>query len=365
MTNISYFIVSFASIFCLINLAITLLNIFDAERYFSEDTISGKVVVLIPARDEEKRIEPLLCSLNSQTKIENLIVVVIDDDSQDQTAKFVENFFKNSFEGSIHTHLLRARPIPTGWNGKSNALQTGYLAFPDADLYITLDADIELSDNAISSSATSMLKRGDSFLSPYPKQVCSHWTHILVQPLLQWSWLATLPLRFARSSARPSTAVANGQFFVVAGDALRSVGGFQDAAHHVLDDLALARSLKRAGFSGTAIPAPKLSRCRMYSNWSDLAAGYQKSLWSAFGKMTLPILFIFFAVYVLPLYVGPIGLMAYLLAVTSRSFSDRISGYHLLYAIFHPVSILIFLYLILSSLFLKSQGTLMWRGRRI
>ena len=274
MTNISYFIVSFASIFCLINLAITLFNIYDTQRYFYEDQITGKVVVLIPARNEEKRIEPLLYSLNSQTKIENLTVVVIDDDSQDQTAKIVENFFENSFLGSIDTHLLKARPIPNGWNGKSNALQTGFLAFPDADLYVTLDADIELSGNAISSSATSMLRHGDSFLSPYPKQVCSHWTHLLVQPLLQWSWLATLPLRTARSSARSSTAVANGQFFVVSGDALRSVGGFQDAAHHVLDDLALARSLKRAGFSGTAIPAPQLSRCRMYYDWSDL--GWEK-----------------------------------------------------------------------------------------
>ena len=59
----------------------------------------------------------------------------------------------------------------------------------------------------------------------------------MIQPLLQWSWLSTVPLRIAEKSGRPSLAVANGQFFAVRENALDSVSGYLVSNTAVLDDM--------------------------------------------------------------------------------------------------------------------------------
>ena len=72
----------------------------------------------------------------------------------------------------------------------------------------------------------------------------------LIQPLLQWSWLATVPLRMAEKSSRTSLAVANGQFFIAKRISLEAISGFNQISHQVLDDIELARALIGAGFHG-------------------------------------------------------------------------------------------------------------------
>ena len=51
----------------------------------------------------------------------------------------------------------------------------------------------------------------------------------------------------------------------------------------MLDDLALARAVKRSGGRVGVADGADLAACRMYDGWADLRAGYRKSLWAAFG----------------------------------------------------------------------------------
>ena len=57
--------------------------------------VHDKICVIIPARNEEKTILKTLKSLKDQ-KINNLEIIVIDDNSTDNTSKIVNNFKKNS-----------------------------------------------------------------------------------------------------------------------------------------------------------------------------------------------------------------------------------------------------------------------------
>ena len=54
-----------------------------------------KICVLIPARNEEKTISSTLESLKNQN-LRDLHIIVIDDNSNDNTKIFVEKFKKNS-----------------------------------------------------------------------------------------------------------------------------------------------------------------------------------------------------------------------------------------------------------------------------
>ena len=105
---------------------------------------------------------------------------------------------------------------------------------------------------------------GLDLVSPYPRQVAVTPAERLVQPLLQWSFLTTLPLRAAERSRRPSLSAANGQLLAVDRGAYRRAGGHASAPADVLDDLALLRSVKAAGGRGGVTDGTDLAACRMY-----------------------------------------------------------------------------------------------------
>src|SRR5205823_5077477 len=145
-----------------------------------------------------------------------------------------------------------------------------------------VDADVVLAPHAVAAAVHLLDAAGLDLVSPYPRQRAETSSERLVQPLLQWSWLTFLPLRWAERSRRPSLAAANGQFLAVRRSAYRRAGGHAAVRAEVLDDLALLRAIKRRGGRGGVVDGTALADCRMYRGWSELRDGYSKSLWSAF-----------------------------------------------------------------------------------
>ena len=95
--------------------------------------------------------------------------------------------------------------------------------------------------------------------------------------------MSTIVLRLAEKFPRKSTAVANGQFFVVRKSALDAIGGFESVSTKILDDIELARSLIAAGYKGVVTEGSSIASTRMYSSFDEIRQGYGKSLWKAFG----------------------------------------------------------------------------------
>src|SRR5213076_3327862 len=127
---------------------------------------------------------------------------------------------------------------------------------------VFVDADVVLAPDAVAASAEML--DGFDLLSPYPKIVGQS----LVQPLLQWSWLTFLPLRAMERSRRPSLAAAGGQFLVVRRAAYQRAGGHAAVRRSVLEDIDLARALKRTGGRVALADGSGLATCRMYSSWA-------------------------------------------------------------------------------------------------
>lgn len=99
------------------------------KRQSSEDGLSKNVTILIPARNEALRIKPLLASIKANDFLGELIV--IDDESTDETAQIAEEF---------GAKVIRSKPLPKGWRGKSWALYQGKEAAQHETLML-LDAD--------------------------------------------------------------------------------------------------------------------------------------------------------------------------------------------------------------------------------
>ena len=342
--------------FCAIALIITVVNVINMRVVGLKGvtTVGESVDVLIPMRDEEENVEGSLKSTLNSELLEASSVYVLDDGSTDQTGKLISEFKVNKLTGT---------ELPAGWLGKvwachnlSKAGSGKYLVF--------LDADVRLHPYAIASAITRMNKFGWDFISPYPRQIAGSFLEKLIQPLLQWSWLASVPLRLAEKFPNRSMTIANGQFFIVKRSAYEEAGGHAAIPGEVLDDLELARLLISKGFKGGVADGSAVASCRMYKTNSQLIDGYTKSLWKAFGGQfgtIVAIILLFFTGISPYLGIGApatfIFLSRFLAAIKTRS--------NPAYAFLHPISIVILLYLITLSSIRKSRGTLIWRGRTV
>jgi hypothetical protein len=330
-----------------------------------------KIAVLLPLRDEADRVTPCLEALLAQRGVPDLTIYVLDDGSTDGTADVVRAIAGDK------VHLLTGASLREGWLGKPHACQQLADAAGDADVLSFVDADVILAPHAIA-TATALLRRIDvTLLSPYPKIAG---TGRLVQPLLQWSWLTFLPLRGMERSARPSLAAACGQWLLADREGYHRAGGHPAVRTEILEDIALARQIKRSGGRIALADASHQAVCRMYTSWPGLTAGYTKSLWAslrsapAAALVVVTLLFLYALPPVATLTfavtgsVAPalISLTAYLLGVTGRMIAAAATGSRPWPdALAHPLSIALFAWLVARSFRLHRRGGLTWRGRTV
>jgi glycosyltransferase involved in cell wall biosynthesis len=326
--------------------------------------LSASVAVLLPVRNEATNIVDLVASLKAQTGISDLEFYFLDDNSEDETLELL----KREVAGDKRFSVTSGQPLPEGWFGKPWALEQ-LRSKAKAEYIVNIDADVRLVPRAICAAINVLIDQKLDFVSPYPKQIAKSFGERMIQPLLQWSWLSTVPLRIAEKSGRTSLAVANGQFFAVRESSLAAVAGYSASKTAVLDDMELARTLLRNGFKGCVADGSHIATCHMYNSWAEVKAGYGKSLWAAFGSRLgsfVAISFLFLTG-ILPL-LGVIagftaGFYALEFVIISRIIAARVSGGRFLDAFLHPISTLMLIYLIIYSW--SARGKVQWKGRTL
>lgn len=325
-----------------------------------------RISVLLPLRNEAHRVMPCLRGLTSQVALNaaaSIEFVVLDDHSEDSTADIIS---------AMCTHEPRMRLVrgsqepPAGFVGKTWACdQLARSADPEATVLVFLDADVVLTPHALTRTITLLRQAELDFLSPYPHQQTGSRAERLLQPLLQWSWLTFAPLRIAERTRHTSLAMANGQLLAVDARAYREAGGHASECvrAQVLEDLALARELRRHGYAGGMADGTALSTCRMYEGWPQLRDGYSKSLWAAAGgRMTGSIGQVALLSW---LYLWP-DPISYAAGVTSRLIAARRTGGRgWPDALAHPVSIAMLAALTARSWQGRLTGALRWKGRPV
>ncbi|MFI7589440.1 glycosyltransferase [Spongisporangium articulatum] len=331
------------------------------------DAVTERVSVLLPVRDEAQRVGPCLTSLLEQVAVPDLEILVLDDGSSDGTADLV----RQVAGADPRVRVLQGRDLPPGWSGKPHACaQLAEQA--SGDVLVFVDADVRLAPHAVAAAVGLLRGAGLDLVSPYPRQLALTAGERLVQPLLQWSYLTTLPLDVAESSPNPALSAANGQFLVVDAAAYRAAGGHAAVRDAVLDDLALVRRVKAAGGRGGMVDGTRLATCRMYESWPQLRDGYGKSLWSAFGSPAgaAAVMTGLGLVYVMPplaaLTGSWVGFGGYAAAVAGRYLvAERTGGRSLPDSLAHPASVVALGWLTARSIAEHRAGRLAWRGRAV
>ncbi|MBB3038887.1 glycosyltransferase [Hoyosella altamirensis] len=352
----------------------------DTLRLLRPHEPAGTIAVCVPARNEERTLPLLIEDLRAQRDVPGMRVFIVDDGSTDET--FDAAIAAASGDTRFSVRRSEREP-PPGWLGKQaacSAMSTEALN-AGAQILIFIDADVRVGPDAVSRAAAALRSTGAGLVSVWPSQNAVTWAERLIQPLLAWSWMSTMPIAVSNRSLRPSTAVACGQFLAFTRDAYLSAGGHSKVAASLTEDLDIARNLRRSRFRTVLVSGRAHARCRMYTSRRELAAGYGRWLGTAFGGTggTIVVAALAVLAYLVPPVVALVGhgrarrfgFIGYLAAVTSRLASShtehggRLGAARVAECCLHPFSALAFVALLAHSTRQSRRRSAHWKGRPV
>lgn len=329
-------------------------------------TSVARVSVLVPARNEATNLQGLLASLVLQDD-NNFEVIVLDDHSQDATLEVIRGFALDD----SRILPLTGEDLPKGWLGKNFAcFQLARAA--SGEILIFTDADTVWASDGVRLIREAFERTQADALSAWPKQVCNDPLSSLIQPLQQWSLLTFLPMWFVPMRVFPVAVAANGQLLAFRKAAYRRIGGHERVRGSVIEDMSLARLLKRNGGKFVLLNAAGVVQTHMYQTIQETWAGYAKNAYPAFGANPVALFLVLvlnLSLYVLPwllLVFNPKLETAFLvfLSLVPRVLADLVARYDLRWSIFHPVSVLAWTCICLQSVLWYTTGKVTWKGRQ-
>jgi hypothetical protein len=175
----------------------------------------------------------------------------------------------------------------------------------------------------------------------------------VVMPVIFAELAAQYPPEKVRDQSSGVVA-ANGQYILVRRDAYESAGGHAAVADNILEDVALARAFRAAGYKVYFRYGADAVRTRMYRNWNELREGWTKNLALLFPHPVRRAMGLFAWWLTLPsLITAPV----LYLRVRRANFG---SGMTLIATAFGPPVVG---YLLLRSVRAHGRGEMSWKGR--
>jgi hopene-associated glycosyltransferase HpnB len=222
------------------------------------------VAVLVPARDEADLLPRTLASLLAQRYPGRLRVVLADDGSTDGTGDVARGLAAGS---PVPLEVVAVPPRPAGWAGKVWA-QSAALAAADGTPWLLLtDADIEHPPDSVARLVAAALAGKRDLVSLMARlRIRTGWERLIV-PAFVYFFAQLYPFRWVASGR---TAAAAGGCVLVRRSALERAGGFAAVHDAVIDDVAVARVVARAGGRLWLGLADEVRSVRPYPRLADL-----------------------------------------------------------------------------------------------
>ncbi|MGH7963056.1 MAG: glycosyltransferase [Candidatus Binatia bacterium] len=219
------------------------------------------VCILIPARNESTALPHTLPALLQQDYLGDWAVILIDDRSTDGTANIARQIAEASGVAERLT-ILSGAALPRGWVGKVWALEQGArycgLPIPSSKLqvfnpqsairnpqYLLLtDADIHHAHESLRRLVAESEAGSLALNSRMARLRCISGAERLLIPAFVFFFNLLYPMRRVNDQ-RSAVAAAAGGCVLLASSALERTGGFAGIKNEIIDDVSLARQIKR------------------------------------------------------------------------------------------------------------------------
>ncbi len=355
------------------------------RHYFDEQ--APEVSICIPARNEAKSIERCVRSAVDQ-QYPNHHVYVLDDNSTDGTTKILHKLEK-SFPNKLS--ILNGKPKPNDWLGKSWAChQLSQTA--EGDIFIFVDADTWMEPKAVAKTVRAMGRDIVDLITLWPRQKLDSFWEKTVIPLVYFALLTLLPVRYAyrppkwippllKRKLSVHLTAACGQFMAFKKKAYRAIGGHQSVKNNIVEDVELAKNIRKNGYTMKMYHGNNTISCKMYSSSDELWQGFRKNFLAGYGDnifvfvmmSLLHIISFIFPVILLPFLLingSPLlltlCLVVIVLMLLQRVIIDKWFNWDLLFGFLHPLGVGWFQFLgiqVLADYF--KEAPVQWKERRL
>ena len=238
----------------------------------SETTVS----VIVPACNEEDKIEAGLRSLVSQN-YQQLEIIVVNDRSTDGTGESIDRV-RREFP---QIHRIDIEELPEGWLGKPHALQRG-AETASGDYLLFTDADVVLEPTTISRAMAAMQDRGlDHLALVFKNSTSGGLLNAIVADIgagLMWM-LKPWKARIAESRYF----VGVGAFGMVRASVYREIEQHEQVRMQVIDDVFLGKLIKRGGYRQECMDGRGFVDVPWYCSVSELIDGLMKNVYAFFN----------------------------------------------------------------------------------
>lgn len=244
---------------------------------------AARVSLIVPVRDEVRRLPARLPGMLAQQVGE---LIFLDDCSVDGTAEFLAQ----RTAGHPRARVVPGKPMPDGWVGKTWACAQGAQA-ASGEVLLFCDADIELAEGAVAAVAAQLDAQGADLMSVFPRQVTQTFAEHVTMPLIDDLLLTALPFQLMEQPLAKGAAAANGSIMAFPRASYDALGGFGAVRTEIVEDLAMARHVRRTGHKlGLALGGDLIST-RMYDGYGELVPGLGKGLLAVMGNRPMMVVF--------------------------------------------------------------------------
>ncbi len=233
---------------------------------------AGRVVAVVPARNEAEHIGRAVGSLLAQDWDGALHVIVVDDGSTDGTADEARRAAVAAGAGRGVT-VLGGAPLAPGWSGKLWAMSQGVEAAARLapDYLLFTDADIEHGRDSVASLIEQAERERRDLVSVMVRLSSATWPERCLIPVFVFFFLKLYPPRWiAERGAR--TAGAAGGCILIRPAALERAGGLAAIRAELIDDCALAARVKASGGSLWLGLSDGTRSLRVYGRFAEIGA---------------------------------------------------------------------------------------------
>jgi len=331
-----------------------------------------RLSIIVPARNEAGTIEQSLGMLLA-LDYDNYEVIVVNDRSTDGTGEIIDRIAASP---RAHSRLtaIHVGELPSGWLGKTHAM---WLAGEQAtgDWLLFTDADVLFKPDVLRRALAYAAAEKADHVVVFPRMIMERPGERMMIAFFQTLFtFGHRPWRVADPDSNDHMGV--GAFNLVRRAAYQAVGTYRALRMEVLDDMKLGKVIKQARFTQRNVFGEDLISIRWakgsagvidnltknffailsFQWWRAVASAFMLlflnlgpflGIWAAHGWERLP-----FAVALVSLFLIYVGM----------GLLSPIPPY---YFFLHPVSTVLFGYIVLRSMFLALRnGGVIWRGTK-
>lgn len=326
-----------------------------------------RVSIIVPARNEQRKIREALQSL-LDLNYPDYELIVVDDRSEDDTGLILDEMAASS----SRLKVIHIEDLPQGWLGKNHALWVGSRR-ATGDLLLFTDADIIMEPTVLTRAVAFMEQHKLDHLAATPSMhMPTTFLSMFGASFIIYFSLFSRPWKARDAKSRFHIGI--GAFNMVRREAYAQTGGHETIRLRPDDDIKLGKIIKKNGFRQDVAYAPEFLKVEWYSSVNEVIHGLEKNAFSG-ADYNIPLILSgciihimgsiwpFFAIFITHGAVQ--GIYIAIVCLITLIFADSVRFHHskAWYVVGYPLTTTFFVYILLRTMLLNLvQGGIYWRG---